>query len=97
MAQAPGSQAGDQGGHCHHVTHGSQCPGPEAPLPLGVAGGCQACTQASEPLFVQAKVSPPPPAAGLDQWPGAMAGVPGPCPLWPVASGAMGLLLGRPR
>lgn len=31
---------------------------------------------------------------GLDQWPRAMAGLSGPCPLWPVAPGSMGLLPG---
>lgn len=64
-------------------------------LPLGLASGCRACTQTSQPLFVQAKASPPPPGQlALDQWPGAMAGASGPCPLWPVAPGAMGLPLG---
>lgn len=63
-------------------------------LPSGVVSGCQACTQASQPLFVQAKVSPPPPGQlGLDQWPRAIARLSGPCPLWPVAPGSMGLLL----
>lgn len=61
-------------------------------LPLGLASGCWACTQTSQPLFVQAKASPPPPGQlALDQWPRAMAGVSGPCPLWPVAPGSMGL------
>lgn len=64
-------------------------------LPLGVAGGCRVSTQAPELLFVQAKVSLPPPSQpGLDQWPRAMARVSGPCPLWPVAPGSMGLLPG---
>lgn len=37
---------------------------------------------------------PLPSQPGLDQWPTAMAGVSGPCPLWPVAPGSTGLLLG---
>lgn len=70
------------------------CPGGPR-LPLGLASGRRACTQTSQPLFVQAKASPPPPGQpALDQWPRAMAGLSGPCPLWPVAPGSMGLPLG---
>lgn len=69
------------------------CPGGPR-LPSGVVSGCQACTQTSQPLFVQAEVSPPPPGQlELDQWPRAIARLSGPCPLWPVAPGSMGLLL----
>lgn len=95
-APAPGSGAGSLKGHCHWVILRSWSPVLEAPhLPLGVAGGCRVGTQAPEPLFVQAKVSLPPPSQpGLDQWPRAMARVSGPCPLWPVAPGSMGLLPG---
>lgn len=97
--QPQGDRPGSPNGHRHQVILGSRSPVLEAPrLPLGVAGGCRAGTQAPEPLFVQAKVSLPPPSLpGLDQWPRAMARVSGPCPLWPVAPGSMGLLPGSGR